>query len=274
MRENPAYLPGEEVDVFYFGVPGQQLFGVYHHPPPNVKRACAVVLCPSIEQEAIRSHRAYRQMAVRLARAGYPTLRFDYWATGDSGGDGPVSGLGQWLGDLTTAVAEVRQRSQIQQVALVGLRLGGALATLAAQQVEIAGLALWEPVISGDVYLEDLMAWHQEKLWYFLSDVPDMNINTQPSELLSLAISPTLFTDLRNLDLLALSQRPARQVLLVEHAPEPQVESFKAQLQQWETDVQHQIVDDPRVWSDDPDKALVPNQALQAIVTWFTERFA
>jgi uncharacterized protein len=270
---NAQSLPGENVEAFYFGGTEKALFGIYHIPPAGVTRNHAVLLIPSIEQEAIRGHRAYRQLAIRLSRLGFPVMRFDYWGTGDSKGEGAVKGLSQWQNDIVSSIAELKNRSKQDHICLAGLRLGGTLATLAAETIPVDGIALWEPVINGESYVEALIEWHQDKLRYFLTDMPSFTINDQPTELLGLEINKTFLDDLKKLDLMTIKQRPAPQMLLVEHQPQDEAAAFKTLLQQWDIDLQHKTADDPRVWTDDPDKALVPNQILQTLVSWFTEKF-
>jgi uncharacterized protein len=269
---NAQSLPGENVEAFYFGA-DKALFGIYHIPLAGVSRNHAILLIPSIEQEAIRGHRAYRQLAVRLARLGFPVMRFDYWGTGDSKGEGALKGLAQWQNDIVSAIAELKSRSKLDRVCLAGLRLGGSLATLASETIPVVGIALWEPVINGEAYVEALVEWHQDKLRYFLTDMPTFTIDDRPTELLGLEIDNTFLDDLKRLNLMTIKHRPAQQMLLVEHQPQDEAAAFKTHLQQWDIDLQHKLADDPRVWTDDPDKALVPNQILQTLVSWFTEKF-
>lgn len=270
---NPQTLPGEQVEAFYFGGDDKPLFGIYHVPPKSSTRSIAILLVPSIEQEAIRGHRAYRQLAIRLSRLGFPVMKFDYWGTGDSKGEGALKGLAQWQSDISAGITELKTRSKRDKVCLAGLRLGASLATLATETTPIEGLALWEPVINGERYVEALAEWHQDKLRFFLSDMPSFTVNDQPTELLGLAINKPFLDDLRKIDLLKLNHHPANQIVIVEHQEQPEVAAFKTHLQQWGIDVQHRTANDPRVWTDDPDKALVPNQILQNLVSWFSERF-
>ncbi|HEX2905361.1 MAG TPA: alpha/beta hydrolase [Phototrophicaceae bacterium] len=265
-------LPGEEVEVFYFGPPDQSLFGIYHLPPPGLTRTSAILLCPPLQQEYQRCHRAYRQLAVRLAKAGFPVLRFDYYGTGDSSGDEAVMGLGQWLADVQAAADELKKRSRRERVVLIGLRLGAALAALtAAARSDVVGLGLWEPTVNGTAYYDELAAWQQEKLWYFLSDVQTPVQNGETLELLGQPVSAALIAEIQAVNLLALATKPANQVLIVEGEANPTTAQLKTRLEGWQVAVQYQRVDDPPVWLDDPDKALVPNQVLQAIVSWASE---
>lgn len=270
---NQSHLPGEDVEVFYFGSSEKLLFGIFHRPPPQTARRTGVVLCPPIEQEYIRCHRAYRQWAVRLARAGFPVLRFDYYGTGDSAGDDAVQGLSQWRDDISAAVEELKNRGRLSAVCLGGLRLGAALASqVAAERQDITGLALWEPVVSGQEYLQELLEWHQDKLWYFLSDVQNApETNVRPSELLGLALTPTMLDDFNQLNLLSTTQPPADRILIIENNATEPAKELLAHFEKLESGVLYKVVAGPRVWSDDPDKALVPHEVLQAMVAWMSE---
>lgn len=137
------------------------MFGVFHPPGGDRARGCAVLLLNPFGQEAIRSHRIFRVLAERLARQGFPVLRFDYYATGDSDGECEQGTLAGWCGDLRTAHAELLARSGCRHAAWIGLRLGASLGLLAAQaDAAPHTLLLWDPVIDGGAYLDELRLAH------------------------------------------------------------------------------------------------------------------
>lgn len=143
-------------EPFFFG-PDGSLFGVFHAAGRARARRVAIVLCQPFGHEYFRLHRAFRNIAVGLSRVGFPVLRFDYHGTGDSGGETPDGGMGRWEQDVAAAIEEVKQRSAVPRVALVGLRFGAALAWLASvsrQDVDL--LVMWEPIVNGRGYLAQL----------------------------------------------------------------------------------------------------------------------
>lgn len=147
---------------FFFVSDGRQLLGL-HHPPAGdaAAPAEAVVFCNPFGQEAIRSHRMYRVLADRIARGGRTALRFDYSCTGDSEGACGEASIDAWIRDVCAADREARRLSGASAVTWVGLRLGATLAVLASRQVPSpARLILWDPVLSGADYLEELARSH------------------------------------------------------------------------------------------------------------------
>jgi len=141
----------------------EQLFGAYHPAAARPAKRTGVVLCSPFGVEAIYSHRMYRVLAERLARAGFHTLRFDYYGTGDSAGDSGSGGLARWSEDLLTASDELMETAGLTRVAWVGLRLGGSIAALASTRLRPpAGcLVLWDPVTNGREYLDEMQAEHR-----------------------------------------------------------------------------------------------------------------
>lgn len=143
------------MDVFHFG-PDGGLLGSYT-PPSAGKAGGVAVLCYPFGQEYMRAHRAFRQVALLLERRGVGVLRFDYWGTGDSSGDGEEARLTRWVEDVRAAIQEARRRSGLDRVRLGGLRLGSALAALAAEgRDEVERLVLWDPVVRGGRFVDEL----------------------------------------------------------------------------------------------------------------------
>ena len=148
--------------AYYFA--NSRLFGAYHPPknPGTVNKG--VVLCYPIGQEYFRSHRAFLQLAKLINIAGLPVFRFDYYGTGDSLGESLDWGVDQWVSDILSAINELKLISGVDEVALVGLRFGALLATLALQRVQINQAVFWSPIVFGDLYIESLEAMQQKIL--------------------------------------------------------------------------------------------------------------
>ncbi len=150
---------------FHFGLPGHTLFGVFHPAaaaPVAVTPRPAVVLCNAFGQEAVRAQRLMRVLAERLARAGHAVLRFDYFGTGDSGGDDADADLAAWSVDLLAADAALRARCPANHTIWLGMRLGAIVALRAAEQAPpgLVRLILWDPTLDGNAYLDHLRERH------------------------------------------------------------------------------------------------------------------
>jgi pimeloyl-ACP methyl ester carboxylesterase len=145
------------MNPFFFGTRERRLFGIYT-PGHASGAARAVVLCNPWGQEYLRAHRSMRHLANLLTRAGVHVLRFDYFGTGDSAGDGVEADLAGWEGDVETAIDELKDTAGVERVGLVGLRVGATLAaSVAARQGEgVDALVLWDPVVNGGEYLREI----------------------------------------------------------------------------------------------------------------------
>ena len=144
----------------YLGTGSDAFFAWYHEAAGGEARDCVAVICPPIGHEYTRSHRSLRHLADRLARAGIPALRFDYHGIGDSpGGDLDPSRLETWQSNVQAAVQRARELSGRSRVCLVGVRLGGSLAALAAAaRHDVDLLVLWNACVTGRPYLRELQA--------------------------------------------------------------------------------------------------------------------
>lgn len=203
---------------FYFGRTGRQLFGL--HLAPQRRRACAagVVLCGPAPQEYMRTHWAYRKLAALLSREGFHVLRFDYFGTGDSAGEGREGSLAQWRADVHAAAAELSDLAGLRRVSLVGLRLGAALAALAVKDgLPVRDLVLWEPAVDGRAHLADLE--RIERACYESLPHPPQSA---PDELLQHPLPPALRVAIEELDLRTLGASGAERVLVFAERARPE----------------------------------------------------
>lgn len=263
----------EVIQPFYFGTSQKPLFGSYQPPQSGSARRSVVLLCYPLGDEYIRAHRAYRQLATRLNRVGFPVMRFDYFGSGDSAGEDTDATLSQWLNDISIAVDEAKRLSGAQTVILAGLRLGATLAAItASQRRDVSAVALWEPVINGDEYLNELREAHEHRLRYLPSKPQN-----QPQDLLDLLgfrLSDKLVEELQHLNLLTLSAKPSNVVYMTENRQTEELSKLQAHFKNLGSRVYYDQIDGPVIWAEDPDKALVPHQILESIVSWMAKEIA
>jgi uncharacterized protein len=254
---------------YYFGKDDRKLFGCFHEPSERGVRRCAALVCQPVGHEYINSHRALRQLAVRLVNAGFPVLRFDYYGCGDSSGEPEQGSITRWIEDISTAVTELRARSGMARISVVGLRLGATLAAFAGSRREdFDSLVLWEPVADGKVYLKELIALHNEMLRF--RPKPKRTTKSHAYiEVLGFPLSRLLHAQLEELDLSRIAKRPAARVLVLQTAQVDRESILKEHLAQNQARVEYQTLKAPEIWLPTPDGSLlVPAHVLQSVVSW------
>jgi uncharacterized protein len=265
---------------FFFGDAQTQLLGV-HHEPSTPARDLGVALCYPCVHEVTGAQRTFRVMGTRLARAGFHALRFDYYGTGDSAGESVAGSLERWLGDVGSAMDELRQRGRLLRLSLVGMRLGAALATLAAaQRTDVECLVLWEPVVNGGAWLAEARARHAAWLKRELRVRRAARRLVANDELLGYPLTEELAGSLERLrldrpgdgsdPLSGLNRRPARRVLVVGRAEEPALDGFVRHLEALGSDVDQLVTDGPAVWDAEVgfQRAIVPMDIVRPILDW------
>lgn len=267
--------PAERIVPFYFGPPDRLLFACCHEPVLERRRKCAIVVCQPIGHEYINSHRALRQLASRLCYAGFPVLRFDYYGCGDSSGSAEEGRIPQWLEDISTAISEVRRRTGAVQVCLVGLRVGGALAMIAAaERADPDSLVLWDPVVSGKRYFDGLLRLQKEMLRFR----PKPSSTQEPLDyvdVLGFPLSRFLQAELKNIDLPAIAASSVKNVLVIQTDQTADEAGLQEQLSQMRARFEYQRMDAPQIWLPTSDGSLVvPTKILNSIVSWASRVYA
>jgi pimeloyl-ACP methyl ester carboxylesterase len=261
-----------EIAPFYFGEPDKELFGCLHVPEPGCRRDCGVVICQPFGHEYVNSHRALRQLASRLVDAGFPVLRFDYCGCGDSRGEVTETNIAEWVFNVSQAVAEVQQRVEVSNICLVGLRLGASLAMLNARTHDCAAsLVLWDPIIDGRSYLNELIALQKEML-RFRPKPPRAEHGQYPLDIFGFPMSDDLCRSIREIDLLRASQTVTEQVLLVQTESHEGSDELRMILRTMGALVRHECFEGPKIWLPTVDGSLlVPGRVLQSITSWLIE---
>jgi pimeloyl-ACP methyl ester carboxylesterase len=244
------------MDPFFFGPPHRRLFGIITAPDRG-SSSNGAVLCPPLGLEAVRAHRSLRLLSDQLARAGCTALRFDYFGTGDSLGASNESRPVEWLEDIRVAVQELRERSGVARISLVGLRLGGYLATVAEVRA-VSQLVLWDPVTDPVRFAQELEenAYKSEK--YGL-------------EVGGFAYSPALLDDLRALSIDDVRRVP-REVKIVTSRASPGLPAFRKGVEAKRARVDEVQIDAPPAWGtvQTLGAGAVPVDILQRVTEWVT----
>ena len=250
------------MNCFFFGSSDRSLFGVYQPPKGRVAREEGIVLCYPMGQEYMRAHRAFRQLSNLLSRAGYHVLRFDYYATGDAMGESDEASAVQWQQDIGTAIEELKDNAGIEKVSLVGLRLGATLAVQAgAARPDVEDVVLWDPVVSGEVYLEHL-----------LENVEGAFDEKDTVGVLGFPLTPALRDEFRELDIRKPGGVVASKLAIFVSSEQDEVTQLQRAWTENGIASDYQCIPCAGNWNevDNFGSALVPQEIIQGIVARFT----
>jgi pimeloyl-ACP methyl ester carboxylesterase len=259
------------MEPHYFGTSDRQLLGIYHSPP-GLARPRGVVLCPPAPQEYMRTHGVFRKLATMLARDGFHVLRFDYYGTGDSSGGSRDGSLGEWRQNIVDAVTDLKECSGLTKVSLFGLRLGATLAALTP--LDVLSLLLWEPVVTGKKYLDELREIHTRKFSNLLYP-PPLPTRGQGGELLGFVLPSAMEADIEAIDLLGGISCRADQVALMVSEEKPEYLSLQGRLRDAATlrgaaFAYHQIRDESR--SEHDQAMILPTQVVKLMTAALSGR--
>jgi pimeloyl-ACP methyl ester carboxylesterase len=243
-----------------FGRAPNSLFGVYHPPRSQVARRSGIVLCYPFGQEYMRAHRAFRQLALLLSAAGFHVMRFDYTGTGDSSGDSMDASLAQWADDARIAANELKDSAELTRVSFVGLRLGAAVAALAAaSRNDVDEVVLWDPPVDGAAHVSELLSGTHTQ-----SDIPRIGPNRGVVGVFGFPVTPELRSEIEDLDLRRLRAPSNSGSLLLVSEERPEY----GELRRRSARNAHEVVPLDGKWNevDDYGGALIPVAQIRAIV--------
>ena len=230
-----------------------------------------VVLCSAFGYDALCTYRGLRRLAERLAARGMPVLRFDYPGTGDSAGDASDPGRWRaWIDSIKQAVAMLRESTGVERVTLCGLRLGGMLAALAAQELgDVDGLVLLAPVLSGKNYQRELRAHYRQ--WLSMPAAMDCTVEPETDAFVE-AYGFRLYRDtlesLRAVDLKRDASRPAQRVLLLDSLDPTRVDALAAHYREQGVEVDRQSFHEYSKFMMESLDSEIPQAAFQSIENW------
>ena len=264
-----AEPPGETIVPVFFGQ-DSSLYGCYHLPP-DYRHSPGLLICQPTGHEYERCHRAMRQLAVQSAKKGLATMRFDYYATGDSAGNCEELSLARMRLDIQQALQHCCYKTGVKQLTLVGVRLGATLAAqLASSCDEIASLVLYAPVFDGEALLDE---WRRDQQAF--NDKHSYQLQkTEANEVLGFTVPEKFQQELRRkFDPAAPGRTPKRVLILTD-----ETDSNSELMNRWVEMFNHkaievtlEIVENIAIWRREPMEAIVPAKTIRRIVKWIGE---
>ena len=142
-----------------------------------------------------------------------------------------------------------------------------------AERGDIDGMVLWDPVVSGKAYIKELTTRHQAMLRYAHVKSKRRITGEKPTEILGFPVTDFLVTDLENTDLLAIRERPANNILVIEGNEDAGLGRLREHLKSIDANVEYQHSPSPQLWNftENFGKVLVPHQILLSVVSWISE---
>ena len=259
----------ETIVPIYFGQ-DSSLYGCYHLTA-DFDHSPAVLICQPTGHEYERCHRAMRQLAVQSAKQGLSAMRFDYLATGDSAGACEELSLSQMRLDIQQAITSCCEKTGVDNLTLVGLRLGATLAAqVAGTSAEIDSLVLYAPVFDGEQLLAD---WQNDQLTFYAKH-SHLTQQAEPDEFLGFAVTEKFQQELRQPFSPEVPETSLKRVLIL--VDEAELDTVL--LNQWVDMYKHQgitvtveAVENVAIWRREPMEAIVPIKSIRRIVKWITE---
>lgn len=238
----------------------------YH--PANGSRA--VLLCSAHGFEELCSRSTMRLLADKLADAGMPVLRFDYPGTADSiGGDDDANLVASWRQSIKDAAFWLKNQDGIDEIVVIGLRLGALLAALEMNGIEgLCGLGLLAPVLSGRHYTRE--ASILAKIMEAAPSFPGDHAQTSAIDVCGFCISQETEGALKTLSLAAAKPTKSVPVLVLSQRGLNATEILRS----W-SEAGCAVTQEPFAGFEelicDPTASKVPQDALALVAKWAVE---
>ncbi|MDR4508781.1 MAG: alpha/beta fold hydrolase [Candidatus Brocadiaceae bacterium] len=144
-------------EAFFLENEGMNIFAILHKPR-DLKQKKGIIFCHPFGEEKQFSHRVFVKFARELCDKNYYVLRFDCRGYGDSQGNFEDTTLETQVSDTIKAIEFLKVQLGLDKVDLLGLRMGGTIAAMAAgRNSSVEKLILWFPIISGQGYFDELL---------------------------------------------------------------------------------------------------------------------
>jgi len=250
-----------EAQPFYFGREGAELFGWLHDAEPAERKGLGLLIVNPFGFEEVCAHRSLRHFADAASTAGFPSLRFDLAGCGNSCGDELESHVPtKWLGSVHDAIDTLKSAGGVSQVLVLGVRLGATLATLvASERDDVAGLVAIAPVVRGRAYVRELTMLGQ-------TGAADGDGQNGTLESAGFLMTRETTASVSQVDLRALTHRPAPRVLIVERDDLIAMSEWAPVLQQLGADVRVERWPGYARMMDDAQRAVVPEAMVAGVV--------
>lgn len=241
---------------------------------PGRKRL-AVLFCPPFGWEDVCSYRALRTWAEALAEAGFPSARLQLPSTADSGGSPEdPDRLEAWTNAVDGAAEWLRETTDAERVAVVGVGLGGLLACRAvARGAPIDDLVLWSVRARGKTLLREMRALARVIGDRYAEESSRELVAPGALDLAGFLMSAETVSALESVELptLAVPRGAGRRVLLLGRDGLPADRALREHFELAGAEVSVQATDDYTSMMLDPLESVTPRRTIATTVAWLRQ---
>lgn len=237
-------------------------------------KPAAVLFAAPWGLEEMCTRKFFRILAEGLALKGIASLRFDYAGTGDSLKDSAaVTELQRWLDGFAAAAGQLKLFSGCERVVIVAQGIGAAVAVKALNIVGGFDAAVFlAPVVSGRSYLREMSVLSQ-----MINDRLDLG-EASPTggglTVAGLAMSESLATDIKRIDLTRLDRISLRHALVFSRTERPADSAFADHLRKLGVEVRQEPFDGYAKLASNPTLAVVPEEVVSRLVGWVDDLYS
>ncbi len=145
----------EDHFLLEIGKQGQYLY-CSHYAPIECSQSKAILVVPPIGHERLRCYRESVNLARSLSGMGFHVFRFDYRGEGESYGYFEKYNVTTRLQDINYAIEEILKRSKVNELCLLGFRLGAVFSLMVTERWGIHDVILCESVTNVKAYTRNL----------------------------------------------------------------------------------------------------------------------
>jgi pimeloyl-ACP methyl ester carboxylesterase len=196
------------------------------------------VICHAFALEHLHLQPFQASLARRLAGAGFAVLRFDAHGYGDSELGFEHMSLSSQVDDSRHAAAVLAAAADVGAIGFFGCRLGGTVATLAADREAAAGLIAVNAVVRGEPYIQAQLrrvSLPAQAAGATLEQSPFEELRSHGMvDMMGFPLRREVFEEISALDLVPEIQRFRGRSLVIQvstlDSPDPDLERLRARL--------------------------------------------
>ena len=170
------------------------------------------------------------------------------------------------------AIQKLKIYGDLEKISLIGLRIGATMAALVCSKIgKNENIVLWDPVINGTDYLEELLVTQKKRI----NNLPQKTQNYEndnSSEILGFPLTPRLQSMIEKVNLFEIQSPLAKRALIIVNNNKPIYSQFHHHLNELGVDCQYQHISTVYT-SLTMDKTSFPFEIIQHIISWINKVF-